>query len=290
MFYSTNKLSDIKKEAVLKLKGLYSQREAENMLNLLIHHYFNMTRAGQQLHPDKRLSESEMLLLHIAVKRLLNAEPLQYILGSTEFYGLQLEVGPEVLIPRPETEELVDIIIKETPNENLSVLDIGTGSGCIALALKSVLTLNRITAVDVSEQALAVARKNALKMNIDVDFRQCDIMNTTECLQVLPGNFQVIVSNPPYVLKQEKVQMSDNVLEYEPYLALFVENDDPLVFYRKIILLAKKVLHSGGKIYCELNENYAKETASLFDEDIFDIPEILKDIHGKNRFLVTRMH
>ncbi len=272
---------------VSRITGLYPQREAENIANMLIRHYFGLSRAMQQIQIDKRLSESEILTIHKAVNRLLTAEPIQHVLGSVGFYGLELEVSPEVLIPRPETEELVDIIVKNNRNDDVDILDVGTGSGCIALALKNSLVRSRVTAIDISEKALALARRNAGNLNLKVDFRQCNILDTDSCRNVVEKKFHIVVSNPPYVLQKEKAQMADNVLRYEPHLALFVEDDDPLLFYRKIMYFAKKSLISCGKLYLEINEKYARETASLFDEKTFDTPEILTDFHGKKRFLVT---
>ncbi len=288
MFYASNKLADIKREIVSRIAGLYPQGEAENMANMLILHFFGLSRAMQQIYPEKRISESELLLIHKAVKRLLMAEPIQYVLGSTEFYGLKLEVAPDVLIPRPETEELVDIIVKDNKNDNIDILDVGTGSGCIALALKSTLVQSRVTAIDVSEKALALAHRNAENLHLAVDFRQCDILDTEGCRKVFEKKFHIVVSNPPYVLQKEKEQMADNVLKHEPHLALFVADDNPLLFYRKIMYLAEKSLLPEGKLYFEVNENYAEETASLFGGSRFATSEILTDFHGKKRFLIVR--
>lgn len=273
---------------VSRIVGLYPQREAENMMNMLIQHYFGLSRAIQLIEVDRRLSESEMLIINKAVKRLLTAEPIQYVVGSAEFYGLELDVSSEVLIPRPETEQLVDIIVKDNRDDDVDILDVGTGSGCIALALKNTLSGSRVTAIDISDKALLLAQNNARNLNLTVDFRQCNILDTKTCLTILEKKFHIIVSNPPYVLQKEKEQMADNVLKYEPPLALFVEDDDPLLFYRKIMRFAERSLKPDGKLYFEINENYAEETASLFDKDIFDIPEIIVDIHGKARFLVVR--
>ncbi len=290
MYYVSNKLADIKREMVTRMSALYPQHEAENMANMLIRHYFGLSRAMQQVQINKRLSESEMLIVHKAVNRLLAAEPIQYVLGSTEFCGLELEVASEVLVPRPETEELVDIILKDNRSEDIDILDIGTGSGCIALALKNSLSHSRVTAIDISEKALELARKNAGNHDLTIEFRQCNILNTESCLNVLKRKFHIIVSNPPYVLQKEKEQMADNVLRYEPHVALFVEDNDPLLFYRKIMRFALRALKPGGKLYFEINENYAEETASLFDKDTFDRPKILTDFRGKNRFLKVSKH
>lgn len=290
MVYAKNKLAEVKKVLVEKLSGTYPRKEAENLVNMLIRHYFGLSRAMQQVQIERRLSGPEMLSIQRAAKRLLNSEPIQYVLGSTEFCDLQIEVGQGVLIPRPETEELVEKILEDNPDTDFEILDIGTGSGCIALALKNVLPGCNVTAIDISAGALSLARKNAKRLNLDIDFRQCNILNTGACLSTLDKSFHIIVSNPPYVLQREKKEMADNVLKYEPHLALFVEDADPLLFYRKILDYARKALKSGGKLYLEINANYADETASLFEKSIFSFPEILADFHGKSRFIVVKKH
>ncbi len=290
MVYAKNKLAEVKKVLVERLSGIYPRKEAENLVNMLIRHYYGLSRAMQQVQIERRLSGPEMLSIQGAAKRLLDSEPIQYVLGSTEFYGLQIEVGQGVLIPRPETEELVGKIIEDNSGTDFEILDIGTGSGCIALALKNVLPRCNVTAIDVSAGALSLARKNAKKLNLDIDFRQCNILDTEVCWSTLGKSFHIIVSNPPYVLQKEKKEMADNVLKYEPHLALFVEDADPLLFYRKISDYALKALKSGGKLYLEVNANYADETASLFEKSIFSFPEILTDFHGKSRFLVVKKH
>ena len=290
MVYATNRLAEIKKVLVEKLSGIYPLKEAENLVNMLILHYFGLSRAMQQVQIERKLSVPEVQVIQGAAKRLLNSEPIQYVLGSTEFYGLRIEVGQGALIPRPETEELVGKIIGDNPDTDFEILDIGTGSGCIALALKNVLPCCGVTAIDVSAGALSLARKNAKKLNLDIDFRQCNILNTEACWLTLCKSFHIIVSNPPYVLQKEKKEMADNVLKYEPHLALFVEDAGPLLFYRKIMDFARKALKSGGKLYLEINANYAAETASLFEKDTFNSPEILADLYGKSRFLVVRKH
>ncbi len=282
---------EIKNELVEKLAGIYPRKEAENLVNMLVRHYYGLSRAMQQVQIERRLSGSEILVIQGAVKRLLSSEPIQYVLGSTEFYDLQIEVDRSVLIPRPETEELVGKIFEDSSGTDFEILDIGTGSGCIALALKNVMPGCNVTAIDVSAGALSLASKNARRLNLDIDFRHCNILNTEACWLTLGKSFHIIVSNPPYVLQKEKEEMADNVLKYEPPLALFVENDAPLLFYRKIMDFARKALISGGKLYLEINANYAAETASLFEKNIiFNSPEILADLHGKSRFLIVKKH
>ena len=285
MFYASNLLPAVKTALVSRLSEYYPPREAESMVNLLIRHYLGMTRVDQQLYREKRLSESEMLRFHRAMKRLMLYEPVQYVLGTTEFYGLTLKVGPQVLIPRPETEQLVDLIVKEHLPYPCNVLDVGTGSGCIALAIKQARKEWQVTGVDVSPEALALARKNAEETGLSVVFKQCNILDTATCRQIVPGTFQVVVSNPPYVLEREKNKMADNVLKYEPSRALFVPDDDPLLFYRKIKDFAAFALQPGGLLFFELNEQQAGETARLFLSPYYRKPRLIADFRGKERFL-----
>ena len=288
MFFTSNLLREIKKESVGRLSGIYKPREAENIVNRLIDSYLGLSRVGQQLNPDKRLSEAEVHLFREALRRLLAQEPLQYVLGAVEFYGLSLKVGSGVLIPRPETEQLVELIVNTPLPEQCRVLDVGTGSGCIPLALKSVKRDWKHTGVDVSAEALALAKENAALTGLSVDFRKCDVLKTEECRQVMGQPFHLIVSNPPYVREQEKSRMAGHVLQYEPWQALFVPDDDPLLFYQKISELARQVLLPGGWLFLELNENLAEETAGLFLPEEYPVVEIVTDFRGKERFLRAR--
>lgn len=209
-------------------------------------------------------------------------KPIQYILGHTEFYGLTFEVNENVLIPRPETEELVDWIIKDHRDENsIKILDIGTGSGCIPISLKFNLLSADVSAIDVSTKAIELAKKNALKNNVDISFIHQDIL----VLDELTNDYDVVVSNPPYVLESEKSEMRKNVLDYEPDLALFVSDSDPLIFYRKIINLIESNSIKSTQLYFEINESYAEELMQLFDVKIWQEIELRKDIRGKDRML-----
>jgi release factor glutamine methyltransferase len=207
-------------------------------------------------------------------------EPIQYILGETEFYGLKLNVNPAVLIPRPETEELVDWILKINSIRNAKILDIGTGSGCIALALKNHLKEGEISGVDISENALKVARENALQNHLNVNFFQSDILKWKESEW---DKFDIVVSNPPYVRMSEKAKMNDNVLHYEPDSALFVSDQDPLVFYRAIAAFASQYLNKNGFLFFEINEYLGEEMKVLMEGFGFESIEIRKDINSKNR-------
>jgi release factor glutamine methyltransferase len=211
-------------------------------------------------------------------------QPIQYILGYEEFMGINFKVNPAVLIPRPETEELVEWIIKDSKLLNhLSILDIGTGSGCIAISLKKNLPFATVSAIDISDDALKTASQNAKQNQIEVHFSKVDVLS-----QSLTSTYNVIVSNPPYVLEAEKLQMHRNVLDFEPSTALFVPDTDPLLFYKRIVSLAYVHLNSGGCLYFEINESFAEQTLDLFpDSDWFE-KESRKDFRGKDRFVKAR--
>lgn len=211
-------------------------------------------------------------------------QPIQYILGYEEFMGMNFKVNPAVLIPRPETEELVEWIIKDSKHQNhLSILDIGTGSGCIAISLKKNIPFATVNAIDISEEALKIASQNAKQNQCDVHFSKIDILT-----QSPTSLFDVIVSNPPYVLETEKLQMHRNVLDFEPSTALFVPDSDPLLFYKRIGSLAYIHLNEGGSIYFEINESFAEQTLALFPDVFWFEKECRKDFRGKDRFVKAR--
>lgn len=283
MQWKSNKLTDLRKQYAGELYPLYGKREADAMLDLLIERYFGISRAGLALDRDIRLSESEILKLHFAVKELKRQKPIQYILKYVDFSGVRIMVNESVLIPRPETEELVKLIIEREGNKTGSAIDMGTGSGCIAIALAKNLKGFEITGVDISPGALSTAGKNSFVNEVKVDFRKFDILNPESDNDL--GQFDVIVSNPPYVTQSEKALMKSNVLDYEPHLALFVEDDDPLVFYRAIIYFAGDHLKPGGRVYFEINENLGEQVRSLLVTGNYQQVELHKDIHGKQRFV-----
>lgn len=282
MNYPSNLLSRLKPVFRSQLEKLYDHKEAENLVNLLINHYLGLTRTDQALNSGLRLSESELLNFHFAVKRLLNSEPIQYVLGETEFYGLKLEVNPNVLIPRPETEELAKMIISKG-FENKRILDIGTGSGSIAIALQKNLKKCRITGLDISEKALQTAKKNALINEVNVEFIKADIRNSEELIHL--GVFDIIVSNPPYVTHQDKKLMNRNVLDWEPLNALFAPEDNPLFFYNKILKFSNKHLSDNGQIFLEINENYGQELITRIKAHSFSQIILYQDFRGKDRFI-----
>ncbi len=234
-------------------------------------------------HPEWTLTPAQQAQIDDAVARLKRYEPIQYIVGHVDFCSATISVDKNVLIPRPETAELVDLIEKKVP-KNARLLDIGTGSGCIAIALAKRLPEAHITACDISDDALNLAKKNAEQNGVKIDFEKIDILNAPEISQ----KFDAIVSNPPYVMQREKSQMQPNVLDYEPALALFVADDNPLIFYDRIADFAKTSLANNGKLFFEINHLLAHETAELMLEKGFNSAELVKDSFEKERFLIVR--
>ncbi len=282
MQYPSNKLSDLKVVWFNKLQEIYPPAEAKQFINLLILNKLGLSRTDQALQIDYRISESEMVWFHQAVKQLLQEKPLQYILGHTTFYDLPLEVNEAVLIPRPETEELIELILKENKQTAPRIIDLGTGSGCIALALKKNLPQAKVKGIDISQEALQVAQNNAKALSLEVDFNLCNLLDADSCIR---GEYDIMVSNPPYVTDSDKKSMQKNVLNYEPGLALFVTNADPLQFYRPIAHLALKHLRQHGKLYVEINEKFGTDCADLFHQKGLKDVQIHQDIHGKQRFV-----
>lgn len=273
------------------LKNLYPPEEIRCFIRLILSHVCGLSFNQQILCKDKQISETEKSKIYAIVNGLKNMEPLQYILGETEFYSLPLKVSPSVLIPRPETEELVDMIIKSslakshTHDSPLHILDIGTGSGCIAIALAKHIPSTAITAVDISEPALSEAMYNAQMNDTDICFIKADILNTEAATALIPGKFDIIVSNPPYIREDEKITMSANVLEYEPHHALFVPDKDPLLFYKAIADFALQKLTPTGRIYFEINAQCDTIANDMLHQKGFMHTEIICDLSGKNRFI-----
>jgi release factor glutamine methyltransferase len=281
----SNLVKDIRKYYCDQLCSIYDKEEANAMILILFDHYFKIDRVRMALEPNLRLSESEMLTFHFAVKDLLKNKPLQYIIGETEFCDLKFKVNENVLIPRPETSELVHLITNRqqtTDNSQLTILDIGTGSGCIAISLAKQLPQSQVYALDISEKALCVAKDNAYINNVDITFIHDDILSLRNKIET---KFDIIVSNPPYVRDLEKAEMRDNVLNWEPHNALFVSDDDPLIFYRNILLFAKNNLKENGEVWFEINEYLGKEMTDLCKEYGFSDVEIFKDFRGKERIV-----
>jgi release factor glutamine methyltransferase len=265
-----------------ELTGIYPPEEIGAFKQIILTHLLHVTPAYLLLHSDSKVPNSVQIELNLIIQRLKQSEPLQYILGETEFYGRNFTVTPSVLIPRPETEELVEWVIKDNQHFTGKILDIGTGSGCIAISLALQIPLAQVFALDISVNALKVARYNANSLNAQVHFIEADILNYEH---ITPTSFDIIVSNPPYVCNNEKTVMQANVLDYEPHIALFVEDEDPLLFYRNIAHFAVKSLTPGGKLYCEINEAFGAETVELFAGIGLSQIELHIDINGKNRMI-----
>lgn len=280
MKISDNTLAAIQQYFNDELNNEYEQNEIKVMFRLMMKHYFNFSSTDLVLSRKHRFSESELLKVIFCVKKLKNHQPLAYILGETEFYGLKFKVNQDVLIPRAETEELVDWIIREVGGiRNLSILDIGTGSACIPIALKKQLPNAVLSAFDISERAIEVAIENALLNDVDIIFSKVDILHPKVDANL---KWDIIVSNPPYITVSEKHKMEKNVLNYEPHLALFVDDADPLLFYRKIIEFSKKHLNKEGLLFFEINQYLGKETLELLQKHFRNV-ELRKDINGNDR-------
>jgi release factor glutamine methyltransferase len=281
----SNKIKDIVRFFKEELQDLYEEREVKSFVNLVMQEFTGLDYAQLLMSDDKTVSESVMLKIKFAINDLKVYKPVQYILGKTIFYDLEFIVNPSVLIPRPETEELVQWIISDYKNNFnfVDIIDIGTGSGCIPIALKSNLELSKVYGIDISKDALKVAELNALNNQVDIHYKQIDIFDT-EKWSKLPL-FDVIVSNPPYICESEKELMQANVINYEPHLALFVENDNPLIYYNIIADFAKDKLKPEGSLYFEINEGLAYQTIDLLEAKGFSHSEIKKDMQGKNRFI-----
>lgn len=266
------------------LLSKYPLTEISSITRIIFQDVFQISPVQIITDKDKKLSREEVLKIDDILTRLNNYEPLQYILGSSEFYDLKLNVQPGVLIPRPETEELVDYIIKRNAAKyGLKVLDIGTGSGCIALSLKKNLKNSSVWAYDVSKAALKIAKKNAGDNNLEINFLYFDILNYEELAENII--FDIIVSNPPYVRESEKEFMLKNVLDFEPETALFVEDENPLIFYSAIAKYASIHLQTGGELYFEINEHFGQETKNLLESLNFKEIMIKKDLFGKDRII-----
>lgn len=268
-----------------ELSPLYDEKEIESFFYIILESFHNKKRIDLALDPAMEMDAMQLLRWERVLADLKKQKPIQYILGETEFYGLPFLVNENTLIPRPETEELVEWILQsekyEVQNTKLKLLDIGTGSGCIAISLAKNLPNAIVSAIDVSEKALETAKKNAKMNTIEVNFILKNILKTDD----LEQNFDIIVSNPPYVRMLEKQEINPNVLEYEPHLALFVEDDDALLFYRKIAQLANKNLSENGLLYFEINQYLGKETVALLDNLGFKNIELKKDIYGNDRMV-----
>ncbi|MCE7992803.1 MAG: peptide chain release factor N(5)-glutamine methyltransferase [Roseivirga sp.] len=263
-----------------RLESIYDPREAMNIGREILRHFYQIDRLQLSMNEPVGFAKSEEEKVLQIIKRLLAKEPLQHIVGSIEFYGLEFKVDTRALIPRPETEELVDWIITNHPEPALKVLDIGTGTGCIPVALAKNLNTPSIAALDISKEALALAHENARLNEINIDFQQLNVLEET-----LTESYDLIVSNPPYIPEADKRLMSANVLDYEPDLALFVPDQEPLLFYDRIAMLASDSLTFGGTLYFEIHEAYGSAMIDLLTDKGFIHVELKQDLQGKDRMI-----
>lgn len=282
-----------------QLKNIYDETEAANIASLAIEHITSLTKSGRLVRKNESLPGHQLRQLEHYLQRLKKHEPIQYIMNKAWFYGMELYVDKNVLIPRPETEELVEWIINDAKANDknvfekkqagadettfLKILDVGTGSGCIALSLKKIIPRAEVWGCDSSEEALNVARRNGSALDIRVDFQGINFLDEMQQKQLPTVN--IIVSNPPYVPEADKEKMNENVLQYEPHVALFVADDDALIFYKALAKFGKKRLYGGGSIYMEIHEDLGKDVLALFKKEGYKNLELRKDMQGKNRMV-----
>ncbi|MEZ7506262.1 peptide chain release factor N(5)-glutamine methyltransferase [Flavobacterium sp. Arc2] len=279
------KIKEYRSQFIQELLPIYDEGEAESFFYLILEEKRQLKRIDLALDPQLVFLNEEITLWNSILEQLKLEIPIQYLLGKTSFYGLEFEVNDDVLIPRPETEELVEWIIQSTMSEventKLKVLDIGTGSGSIAISLAKAIPNAKVYAIDVSEKALAIAKRNAVLNQVNVTFITQNILETED----LNRQFDIIVSNPPYVRNLEKQEIKKNVLDNEPHLALFVEDDDALIFYKKIAALAQKNLSENGQLFFEINQYLGKDMVALLEKMNFKNIELRKDIYGNDRMI-----
>mgnify|MGYP001419736322 FL=1 len=273
------KVSDILPYFLNELLDFYPENELKSIMYISIDFHLGLTKSGTILQSARVLKDDEISVFINIVDRLKNMEPIQYILSETKFYGLSFYTKKGILIPRPETEELVDWIIKDNQGSEKKYLDIGTGSGCIIISLAKNLK-GSFDAIDISEKSIRISEENSIKNKVNINLKKTDIL----CSE-LKGEWDVIVSNPPYVLRSEKEVMNKNVLNWEPETALFVEDTDPLLFYEEISKKSLTVLRKNGYLYFEINENFGNETIKLLEEIGFVNIELKKDINRKDRMI-----
>lgn len=287
-------LKDYKTHFFNSLKNIQDEQEIDSFFFILTEYLHNLKRVDVALNPNFELSDAEVDKWNAILSELQQEKPIQYITGEAWFYGLRFEVNENTLIPRPETEELVEWILN-SPNIHhpspITILDIGTGTGCIPISLKANLPQANVSAIDVSEKALEVAKRNAELNKVEINFIQANILEVEDLSQLPtsithhPSSYNIIVSNPPYVRNLEKQEIKKNVLDYEPHLALFVEDTDALLFYRKIAQLALKNLSPNGLLFFEINQYLGKETVELLENIGFKNIELKKDIYGNDRMI-----
>ncbi len=276
-------LKDIKHIFHQELDIQYGMEEVSHFFYYLVESYLGLPRFHLAIHPQWIVSKEDESLFFESLAALKQGRPIQYILGTTTFMDLTLKVTDDVLIPRPETEDLVRWILEDNPKSvsGIRILDIGTGSGCIAIALAKYLPGTQVSAVDISEKALVVAKQNAKMNGVVVLFQQADVRS----MDLGDDKYDIIVSNPPYVLESEKLEIKEHVKNSEPSLALFVPDKQPLLYYEYLAEVAEKSLKSGGSLYLEINEKFGKQLSDLLKEHMLTNIELRKDLYGKDRFI-----
>ncbi len=266
------------------LSPIYGEGEAKAIIRLIFHNLKGWDQTRMIINEDTPVSDYIMYKINDILERLLKFEPIQYILGEAYFYGMNLSVDKSTLIPRPETEELVDLIVKDNPLPDLRVLDIGTGSGAIAIALSRNLLFPKVSAIDISKEALEIAKENAHRLHSNVNFIEADVFKYTPD----PDSFDIIVSNPPYIDESEKKDIEKNVLDFEPHSALFVPDDNPLIYYSRILEIASDALSESGKIYFEINPRHVHDLKAMLENEKLNDITLHKDINGKERFISAK--
>ena len=287
LIFPTNRVADIERCFRDALSGLYPEGEIRSFFLMLCDAFLGWDKLAYLLHRRETVNQSDMLRFHWALEDLKRYRPIQHIVGYIDFCGCRIEVNESVLIPRPETEELVEFLAVSGQRSAASVLDLCTGSGCIAVALKSLSPKCRVVGVDISPEALKVAKRNAVENNVEVDFLQADVLLDSQWSS-FGGPWDLIVSNPPYITDAEKALMQANVIDYEPSQALFVPNDDPLLFYKHIVAFAKQRLTNGGLLAMEINERFGQETLQLLHDHGFT-GVLHHDFRGKDRFVTASL-
>ena len=280
-------LLELRSKFLNDLKEFYPKTEILSFYFLLIEYHLGLKKVDISLSPEKELTPKESELIFSALYRLKKEEPIQYIIGETAFYGLTFKVDQNVLIPRPETEELVDWIIKDSNKyQSLRILDIGTGSGCIAISLAKHLPNAEVYALDISKKALQVAEYNAKNNKVSIQFIEQDILKTNVTLKGTDNlQFDIIVSNPPYVTESEKAAIKKNVLAFEPHSALFVDDTNPILYYEAIVMFAKKNIRKEGKLFFEINQYLSNVITQMLEKNGLTQIELRKDLYGNDRMI-----
>jgi release factor glutamine methyltransferase len=278
-------IKDIRIFLTRELNGIYTETEIRVLADILIKTATGITKLHHLYNNDTEISAEAYEMIYGFAEELKTGKPIQYIVGETVFYNCLIKVNSSTLIPRPETEELVDLIIKENKGYNGSIIDFGSGSGCITIALAANLPLTKITGVEISDDAILIARENAALNKVNVCFMKGDIFNFDSGTA---GKAEIIVSNPPYVKNSEKLQMGKNVLDFEPPQALFVNDSDPLIYYKAIVKLADEILLRGGRLYFEINEMMGNALTTLIKSHGYSDIEIVKDLNDKERIIKCR--